>query len=187
MGTHRYHGSPVVALAYLVGPGVAALLGVWRTSLHQWQGWDTDLLKMVWIQHQKLIPYFHSRLCWIHCATFSNHCATLITYLGLNWQVEQEDNPELTGKVFQETSGQSFPVTQTRGFLACLFAAFQGSASTVSPLARKHYPVLSCFWIRHKLSCISLISHAHYIEDLYHCFLDLGSCKSPVLFRGDGK
>lgn len=26
-----------------------------------------------------------SLTCWIHCATFSNHCATLITSLSLNW------------------------------------------------------------------------------------------------------
>lgn len=32
MSTRRYLGNPVVALAYLVGPGMSALFGLWGTS-----------------------------------------------------------------------------------------------------------------------------------------------------------
>lgn len=32
MSTRRYLGNPVVALAYLVSPRMAALFGVWGTS-----------------------------------------------------------------------------------------------------------------------------------------------------------
>lgn len=98
----------LATLLFLPGtPWLGCFFGFRGTSSESAMRRGCRPLQRFWLQHQKPIPYVHSLLCFIHGATFPNHCATLITYFSLNRWVEKEDNHTPTGKVFRKRSGQS--------------------------------------------------------------------------------
>lgn len=162
------------------------LFGLWGTSSESVTRLGHRLLlEIVWIQHQKPIPCLHPRLCWIHCARFSKHCAALIIYIGLNWSVEQEDNCAMTGKVFWERSGQSVPWLEQEAPL--LFFSLPPRAMQAQKFHLQTSTSLTflALVLDTGKSWVESTSHSWYLEEPYHWCLELGrDLANPELWRG---